>query len=118
MANATRAVLAQVEDAAGRVRSLGIAAQLCGCVPVTSAGEPLHRCLISLDTRSAPIARAITAGGPRVAGYGVLRLAGWLRLANGAPNLSGKDPLSKMLWFREREPEIWRRTARIRTCWC
>jgi xylulokinase len=113
MANATRAVLAQVEDAAGRVRSLGIAAQLCGCVPVTSAGEPLHRCLISLDTRSAPIARAITAGGPRVAGYGVLRLAGWLRLANGAPNLSGKDPLSKMLWFREREPEIWRRTARL-----
>ena len=113
MTQATRGALAQVERGAERVRAIGIAAQLCGCVPVDAQGEPLHRCLTSLDTRSAPIARAITAGGPRVAGYGVVRLARWLRLANGAPNLSGKDPLSKMLWFREHKPELWRRSARL-----
>jgi xylulokinase len=113
MARAAREALAQVDGGAGRVRAIGIAAQLCGCVPVDAQGEPLHRCLTSLDTRSAPIARAITAGGPRIGGYGVLRLAGWLRLANGAPNLSGKDPLSKILWFRAHQPDVWRRCARF-----
>lgn len=113
MVTATREVLGAVDRGAERVRAIGIAAQLCGCVPVAADGEPLHRCLTWLDTRSAPIARAITAGGPRIAGYGALRLAAWLRLANGAPNLSGKDPLSKMLWFREQRPDLWQRTARL-----
>ena len=101
MVTATRELISQVEGAAQRVAALGISAQLCGSVPVDDAGTPLHRCLVSLDTRSARIAHDITAGGPRIGGYGAWRLAGWLRLANGAPNLSGRDPLSKILWLRE-----------------
>ena len=109
----TGELLASVPQARERIAAIGIAAQVCGTVPVNDSGEPLHPCLIWLDTRSAPIARAITGGGPRIGGYGVLRVLGWLRLANGAPNLAGKDPLSKILWFREALPEVGRRAMRF-----
>lgn len=113
MARVTRDLLRQAPTARDRVRGIGLSAQMAGTIPVDGQGAPLHRCLTWMDTRSSDIARAITAGGPRVAGYGVLRLASWLWLANGAPNLSGKDPLSKILWFREARPDIWRQAARF-----
>jgi xylulokinase len=113
MAQTTRQILAQPGVRRDSIAALGIAAQMCGTIPVDSAGEPLHPCLTWLDTRSAGVARRITAGGPRIAGYGVLALWRWLRLTGGAPNLSGKDPISKIVWLREARPEIWRRSARF-----
>jgi xylulokinase len=113
LGSVTRELLSSDPTLRDQVRALGIGAQLCGCVLVDASGEPLHPCLIWMDTRSAPIARRITAGGPRVAGYGLFRILDWLYLANGAPNLSGKDPLTKMLWLRENHPELWARGARV-----
>lgn len=113
LGSVTRQLLSTDPSLRDQVRAVGIGAQLCGCLLVDATGEPLHPCLIWMDTRSAPIARRITAGGPRVAGYGVFRLIDWLYLANGAPNLSGKDPLTKMLWLRENCPELWARSARV-----
>lgn len=113
MSVVTHGLLAALPHARERVAAIGIAAQVCGTVPVDAAGEPLHPCLIWLDTRSASVAHAITAGGPRVGGYGLFRTLAWLHLANGAPNLAGKDPLSKIIWFREALPEVGRRAARF-----
>lgn len=113
MARVTRELLGQTHSAYDRVKGMGVSAQMAGTIPVDTLGTPLHPCLTWMDTRSTHVAHAITAGGPRVAGYGVWRLASWLWLANGAPNLSGKDPLSKILWFRAARPEIWRQAARF-----
>ncbi|MBI5330535.1 MAG: xylulose kinase [Betaproteobacteria bacterium] len=113
LSSVTRELLTRIPDARDRVAGLGIAAQMAGVIPVDGAGAPLHPCLTWMDTRSAGVARAITAGGPRVAGYGAFKLAAWLWLANGAPNLSGKDPLSKILWFRAARPDLWREAARF-----
>jgi xylulokinase len=113
MARVTRELLEQTHSAYDRVKGIGVSAQMAGTIPVDTLGTPLHPCLTWMDTRSSHVARAITAGGPRVAGYGVWRLASWLWLANGAPNLSGKDPLSKILWFRAARPEIWHQAARF-----
>lgn len=96
----TRKLAAAVENGADRIKGVGVAAQMCGSVAVDAAGEPLHPCLIWLDTRSAAIAREITRGLIRIEGYGLLRLLGWLRLSNGAPNLDGRDTLSKLLWLK------------------
>jgi xylulokinase len=96
-----------------RVAGLGIAAQMAGTIPVDASGEPLHPCLTWMDTRSAAVAHAITKGGIRVAGYGITRLLPWLWTTNGAPNLAGKDPLSKILWFRSARPDIWQAAARF-----
>jgi xylulokinase len=113
MAVATRQLFGDSEALSGRVVSLGIAAQMAGTIPVDALGEPLHPCLTWMDTRSAAVAHEITKGGIRVAGYGITRLLPWLWLANGAPNLAGKDPLSKILWFRAERPEIWQAAARF-----
>jgi xylulokinase len=99
---AVREGVAAIPNAAQRVAGIGIAAQMCGTVAVDSRGEPLHPCLIWLDTRSREIARRIAGGALSIGGYGVVRTLRWLRLANGAPNLDGRDPLCKILWLRER----------------
>lgn len=99
---ATREVMASVPGSAERVAGMGIAAQMAGTVAVDAVGEPLQPCLIWLDTRSAEIAREIAGGALSIGGYGVWRALGWLKLANGAPNLEGRDCLSKILWLREK----------------
>src|ERR687889_353657 len=53
-------------------------------------------------TRSSAIARKIAGGALSIGGYGVWRALGWLKLANGAPNLEGRDCLSKILWLRDK----------------
>lgn len=113
MGAVTRDILAEAQVPPERVAALGLSAQMCGTVPVDRDGAPLHNCLIWLDTRSDAIARQITAGGPRIAGYGAFKLLRWLYLTNGAPNLSGKDPASKIIWFRENHPDIWARAHKM-----
>jgi xylulokinase len=109
MGAASRALTASVPDAAGRIAAIGLSAQMGGVVPVDAIGGALHNALIWLDTRSADIARELTGGMIRVAGYGPLKLARWLRLTGGAPSLSGKDAISKIVWLRRHRPDLWPR---------
>jgi xylulokinase len=99
-------------------RAHGVAAvvfscQMFGVLPIDEDGKPLSNAMIWLDTRSAEQAREMTHGFPKISGYGVWRLAKWLRLTNGAPNLAGRDTISKYIWLREKRPEIWERTHKL-----
>ncbi len=87
------------------IKAIGLTAQMCGCVPVDKNGDYLHNCLLWLDTRSEELARKLMDGFPKIRGYGLLPLIRWLRLTNGAPNLSGRDPISKALWLIEHKPD-------------
>nr|VFJ47533.1 MAG: xylulokinase [Candidatus Kentron sp. FW] len=109
----TGKILARAAVPASCVVAINFAAQTCGTIPVDENGTPLHNCLIWLDTRSRPIAERIVGGFPRIRGYGLPKLPRWLWLTNGIPNLSGKDPTSKILWFRETMPDIWRNTFKV-----
>jgi xylulokinase len=113
MAAATSDLLAAKPAAESRIAAIGLSAQMGGLVPVDGEGNALRRALIWLDTRSAEIAREITGGQLRVAGYGPLKLARWLRLTGGAPSLSGKDAISKIVWLRRHRPALWPRIARL-----
>jgi xylulokinase len=84
-----------------------------GTLPVDENGRPLMNCMIWLDARAEQQAREATRGWPRIEGYGALRLLHWLHLANGVPNLSGKDFIAKLLWIRNMRPEIWERTEKL-----
>jgi len=110
---ATEALLAKTKVDVQSIRAIGLCAQMCGTVAVDKRGRPLHNALIWLDTRSEAIAKRITSGLIKVSGYGLGVLARWLWLTNGAPNLSGKDPISKMLWFKEEKPEVWQSTEKL-----
>lgn len=115
--NAMCAITATLLQQSGNDRSsivaLNICAQMCGTVPVDAGGRALMPCLTWLDTRSAEIARRITHDLVRVGGYGIRPLLHWLWHTNGAPNLAGRDPTSKILWIREQRPEIWEQTEKI-----
>lgn len=109
----TATLLATSGVTASRIAAIGITAQMCGVVPVDRDGTPVHNALIWLDTRSEAIARRLAGGWITIDGYGPLALWRWLRPTGGAPNLSGRDPLSKMLWLREMAPEAWARTHKL-----
>jgi hypothetical protein len=62
-----------------------------------------------MDSRGAPYVRRITGGVVKVQGYGVVKLARWLRVTAGLPARSGKDPIAHILWLKHEEPETYRR---------
>ena len=113
MVTATRRLLTPGRVDTSSIGALGLTAQMSGTLPVDRDGHALHNALIWFDTRSAMIAQRMVGGFPAIKGYGLLPLLRWLRLTNGAPNRSGKDPLSKMVWLREQHPDIWAQTHKL-----
>jgi xylulokinase len=113
MAQVMPDLLAEARADASRVAAIAVAAQMCGVVPVNSDGEALANCLIWLDARSSDIAERMVGGSIKIGGYGLFNLIRWLRLTGGAPNPSGRDPPSKMLWLREHEPSRWPHTHKL-----
>lgn len=113
MREVTTRVLGAANTDGTEIKAIGICAQMCGVVIVDENGAAIGKCLTWLDTRSAPIARQAFGGLVTILGYGVFKLARWLRLTGGAPSLLGRDATSKILWLREKSPEQWRRTDKI-----
>jgi len=113
MIQATQQLLVKTKNDPSSICAIGLCAQMCGTVVVDKQGKSLSNALIWLDTRSAPIARRITAGLIKVSGYGLTKLLRWLWLTNGAPNLAGKDPISKILWIKEQRKDIWNETHKV-----
>jgi xylulokinase len=84
-------------------------AQWSGTVAVDEHGEPIRDAIIWMDSRGAPYVRRITGGAVTVQGYGVVKLARWLRATAGIPARSGKDPIAHILWLKHEEPETYQR---------
>ncbi len=95
----TRELLEESGSEAGEVRGLGFAGQMADTIPLDSAGEPLSPMVLWLDNRAEEQARSIIR---RMGGRTVLR-----RLAGALP--TGKDLVSKWLWFKQERPEVFER---------
>lgn len=78
--------------------------QWSGTVCVDTAGRHLGNALIWMDTRGAELARQRIRGLLQVEGYAVGKALRWIRVAGGAPEKSGKDPVAHILWLREHRP--------------
>ncbi len=91
------------------VVAVAATAQWSGTVPVDEHGQPIRDAIIWMDSRGAPYVRRITGGAVTVQGYGVDKLARWLRSTAGIPAHSGKDPIAHILWLKHEEPETYRR---------
>lgn len=96
-----------------RTAALVFSAQMCGIIPASEDGTPLRPCMIWLDKRSAGLIRKKMGGGPTIAGYGLHQLVSSVWLTNGAPSLNGMDPPGKIMWIRDNEPEVWRKTDKL-----
>ncbi|ABU57957.1 xylulokinase [Roseiflexus castenholzii] len=91
-----------------RVAAVGATAQWSGTVAVGNDDRPLTNAIIWMDSRGAPDVHALVAGRPKVAGYGLAKLATWIRLTGGAPGLAGKDSLAHILYLRRSHPDVYR----------
>jgi xylulokinase len=109
----TRRALGQGGVDPGLVAGVACSSQWSGTVPVDERGRPLMRAIIWMDARGGEHVRRITRGVPAVQGYGVAKLAAWVRRSGGAPSHSGKDTVAHILFVRDRLPDIYRRTAKF-----
>ena len=110
---AVQELWSRTPDRRQTVTGLVFSCQMFGVLPVNADGKPLMNAMIWLDTRSREQARAMTHGFPKIAGYGLGKVLKWLRETNGAPNLAGRDTVSKFIWLREQRPDIWDQTAKL-----
>ena len=103
--DAIRSLIADLPAGAREIAIVSVTGQMFNLVAVGRDGRPLLPMLSWLDQRSAPDARALAARMPPDEQYEKL----------GAV-VSGKDILPKILWLRDRRPEVYRETAKLLDC--
>jgi xylulokinase len=100
--NATKGLLAKTHASAGDVACVVFSGQMMGCVALDDRARPLRNAIIWADQRSQDQERAI---GERIDAAEVYRITGH--------RLSASYSLCKMLWLRDHEPEVFRRTHKF-----
>ena len=80
-------------------------------VAVDAQGTPLRPAILWMDSRGARYMPELCGGAIRIEGYGVRKLARWIRLTGGAPSLAGKEPIAHLAWLRHECPEVHRSAA-------
>ena len=91
--------------------AISFSAQAAGTLPIDKDGKPLMNCLTWLDTRASGISWKLF--GSSLTKYNLLSLMTFLRITGGGPGLAGKDPISKILWIKNNEPDIYRDTYKF-----
>ncbi len=89
------------------VKGISIDAQMLEVVPVSREGEALYNFLTWLDTRGAGEPRELFTGVVKISGYNLVKLIKYLRITGGAPSRTGKDSISKIVWFKKNMPELY-----------
>lgn len=93
--------------------AITFSSQMQGLMPVDKHGTPLMRCMIWLDSRGAEMMHKLWPW-PRIMGYSPYRLfRKFLRITGGAPGLSGKDQIPKILWLKKYHPQILEQTYKF-----
>lgn len=110
IATATRALLHRSELDRRAIAAVSATAQWAGTVAVDEQGRPLRPAILWMDSRGAAEVQRLAGGLLRVEGYGVGKLAQWIRKTGGAPSLAGKEPVAHIAWLRRHEPDTYART--------
>jgi xylulokinase len=108
---ASRRALGDADVGAEQMIGVGCTAQWLGTVAVGADGSPLMRAIIWLDSRGNKAIRKVAGGPLNVLGYDPRKIQRWIRVTGGAPGLSGKDPVSHILFIRDQFPDLYGRTV-------
>jgi xylulokinase len=103
--SATRELIDGLSGGPGAIAAVSITAQMFNLVAVDRSGRALLPMLSWLDQRAEPEARSLSA-----------RMPGDEQYARLGAVVSGKDILPKILWLRDRRPEVYRATAKLLDC--
>ena len=99
-----RQLVGRLDGGAGAVRAISFGSQLDGQVPLDANRAPLRPCLIWMDRRAEAQARALAE---RISPERFYELSG--------ANLDSSHGVFKVLWVRDREPEIFERARHFVT---
>ena len=105
---ASRRALAEAAVPAEDLIGVGCTAQWSGTVAVGADGAPLMRAIIWMDSRGNQAIRKVAGGPVNVLGYDPRKILRWVQVTGGAPGLSGKDPVSHILFIRDAFPDVYR----------
>jgi xylulokinase len=99
----TQRVIKESKIKPNQVVGMGFATQMLGVLPVDSAGNPLRSAIIWMDGRADEQAARLVRrfGGSRVI----------MTVAGAVP--SGKDVICKILWIKDKEPQIFADTHKF-----
>lgn len=93
-----------LREAAGfRVAAIGVTTQGETFAPVDETGKLLRPFIVWLDGRAEEQAEKLREAIPEMAFY----------RTTGLPEISGALPLAKLMWLREEEPEIYKKTYKF-----
>ncbi len=95
----------------GAFIGVGCTSQWSGTVAVGPDGEPLMPAVIWMDSRGNKAIRKAAGGPVNVLGYDPRKIVRWVQVTGGAPGLSGKDPVSHILYIRDAHPDVYRATT-------
>lgn len=95
------------------IAAIAVSSTFSSTVAVDRDGRHLLNCITWMDTRGAPHVRRLMRGFPSFQGYGIRKVATWIRRTGGAPTLSGKDDLAHALLVQHEYPEIYSRTHKF-----
>ncbi len=95
------------------IAALAFDCQMNCTIPIDKNGNPQLNCISWLDTRAAPLTRQFSKGVIKISGYGLKNILMFLKITGGAPGFNGKDPISHLLWMKEKQPEIYDKTYKF-----
>ncbi|MFX0013738.1 MAG: FGGY-family carbohydrate kinase [Promethearchaeota archaeon] len=109
----TKKLLEKTSTPPDEIGALTFCSQMQGLTPVDEQGTPLMNCMIWLDARGSEYLYKLWPW-PRVMGYSPYRLfLKFLKITGGAPGLTGKDQIPKILWLKNKHPEIYNKTYKF-----
>lgn len=112
--NTSKRLLAKGTVSADDVVAVCCSSQWSGTVAVDKGGNHLMDAVIWMDCRGADTLRnGILSSPVKVAGYPAGKIYSWLKLAGGAPGLSGKDPVAHILFIKENCDGIYEKTYKF-----
>ena len=106
---ATNTIIQQSNITPDEILALVFDCQMNCTIPIDNEGNALMKSISWLDTRAAQITKNFSKGLIKISGYGLKKLLMFLKTTGGAPGFNGKDPISHILWIKERHPDIYER---------
>lgn len=82
-------------------------------VAVADNGKPLMNAISWMDARGAESVAELTDGPLKIEGYDIRKLYRWISRTGGAPAKAGRDPLSHILYIKNKHPDIYRQTFKF-----
>jgi len=98
--------LAPVED----IVAVCCSSTFSSTVAVDAEGRHLGNSLTWMDSRGAPYVKEVVSGFPSLDGYNVFTMLPWIYKTGGGPQLSGKDDIAHVLWWKRARPEVYAKT--------